>query len=143
MFGFTVCMLPNLAPPPFAVSKHASVTLPLKPVTTVVCWKDTEMPSLHGPSAFCQPCVIRSPSPVIFKIKMCHTSDQVTSGQTWPPQKNPSLSEPCGNLISERGKHVNNKFSQGDGYTGKAFFLISCVTMKKRFGFCCFISANL
>lgn len=39
---------------------------------------------------------------------------------------------------------MNNRLSYGKkmAIQGRLFF-ISCATMKKRFGFCCFISANL
>lgn len=92
MFDFTVCVLCNPAPPPFAVSKYASVTLPLKPV---LCDKGCELrrdwnakflwvtvPPVSG-------ALIRNPSPVICKSG-CR--ELWTQGQTWPPEKHLPLS---------------------------------------------------
>lgn len=147
MFDFTVCMLSNPAPPPFTVSKYASVTLPLKPV---LCDKgcmlkgDWYAKSPWAPVPSVSRVLTRSPPPVTCKTVVWHTSDQLTPGQTWPSQNHPCLSEPCGNLISERGKCVNNRLSflKVMAIQGRISFFSSCATMK-RSGFCCFISADL
>lgn len=114
MFDFTVCMLSNPAPPPFAVSKYASVTLPLKPVLCdkgCMLKRDWNAKFPWAPDPSVTRVLIRSPLPETCKSLVQCTWDQVSPGQTWPPQKNPPHSEPCGNLISERGKCVNNRLS--------------------------------
>lgn len=97
MFDFTVCMLSNPAPPLFAVSKYASVTLPLKPVLCdkgCVLKRDWNAKFPWAPVPSVSRAIIRSPPPVICKSMVQHTLDQVTPGLTSPPQKHPCLSEP-------------------------------------------------
>lgn len=92
MFDLTVCMLCNPAPPPFAVSKYASVTLPLKPVlcdkgcglrrdwNTKFLW--VTVPPVSG-------ALIRNPPLVICKSGC---GELWTQRQTWPPEKHLPLS---------------------------------------------------
>lgn len=95
MFDFTVCVLYNPAPPPFAVSKYASVTLPLKPV---LCDKGCALRrdwNAKFPWVTVSPvsgALIRNPP--LVSCESCENFGPGDTGQTRPPEKHLPLSEP-------------------------------------------------
>lgn len=147
MFDFTVCMLSNPAPPPSTVSKYASVTLPLKPV---LCDKGCRLKgdwNAKFPWAPVPPVsrvLIRSPP------QRPAEAWRGTLGTRWHQGRLGllrsillSLSPVETSSLREENVWITDwVFSRWWLYSEGSFF-ISCATMKKRFGFCCFISANL
>lgn len=97
-----------------------------------------------GPSPSCESCVNQKPTPETCRSLAWHTWDQVTPGQTWPPQKHPPLSEPCGNLVSERGKCVNNRLSflKVMAIQRRLFFYFLCNNEKKVWFLLLYISQS-
>lgn len=113
-------MLYSPAPPPFAVSKYASVTLPLKPV---LCDKgcalrrewNAKFPWVTVPPV--SRALIRNPLPVICERVVQGTLDQVTQGQTWSPEKHLPLSKPLAVQTSSlraenKEKHVRFRLAR-------------------------------
>ena len=110
MFDFTDCVLYNPAPPPSAVSKYTSVTLPLKPVLCdkgcVLRWDwNAKFPWVTASPV--RGALIRNPPLVICKSVVQGTLNRVTQGQTWPPEKHPSLAEPS--VVKSSSLRAENK----------------------------------
>lgn len=108
-------------------------------VTKVACWKETEMPNFHGPQSLCQTCINQKPTPSdVQKHGAAHFGPDDTRADLTSSETSTSLWA-CGNLISERGKCVNNRLSFFKVMAIQGRFFLFLVQQQKK----CLVSVAL